>query len=243
MNKELIEKEHERITALKDGEYMRTTFGPQGIYFIQREGEKLFLYTGKWFLNKIEGKHDITTAEQLSNFLLIHPEHYAKNEFSGELIHHDNYERFLKAFTIQLNKSLSFESKGKYYEENFRDTLDFSGGDINFRSIFGYFYEDLAAGRIQNILLHAKESIKLTLNSLFFLTNHRGEKEYIVALKLYDESNQDGFQLSHLMPIPTEKDFDWQHVETFYSDLKTYFDSWNKDFEMKLMAMCEYVAS
>jgi hypothetical protein len=125
MNEEIV-KLFNKATALKRGQKLYTTFGPDTYYIIQKNsfGELEFAeHRNKWSFQKdgyLLYSFVFATPEQLYNGIVSRPEMYAYNHFSHTLKHFDNWINMVKAFSVVRQKRYETNDKklpDYYYEK------------------------------------------------------------------------------------------------------------------------------
>lgn len=100
-----------KVEQLQNDELLYTTFGPNGKYIIMKTPEGWELrgndhsyYTGK---DKLQYYEKIPTVGHLTWFLeCTAPEIYARNMFSGQLDHMDNWRNLIKGFKLKKKESI-----------------------------------------------------------------------------------------------------------------------------------------
>ena len=99
----------DKANSLNGKQLLHTTFGPDTYFTIGKMGKEFLIqaFRNKWSFQK-EGKELTTskfkTAEELNAHILCitWAEHYARNVFSGNLTHMDNWVNFVKAFKVSM---------------------------------------------------------------------------------------------------------------------------------------------
>ncbi|WP_018305440.1 hypothetical protein [Desulfitobacterium hafniense] len=109
--------------------------------------------------------------------------------------------------------------------------------EIDFEKIYDENYDNLKYGKIREVVLQEKDSLKLALESHFPVTDHVGRDIYTVSINVYDENNKVGFKFSLPVEDHEDPDFRWKEVQDDYGEMKSYFDNWDKALEEKLMEL------
>lgn len=93
-----------KCEALKEGQFMYTTFGPDNYYKIQKTEDgwyNIAEFRNKWGFQqegKLESQDSFSSVEGLKKAVLRNPKWYAENVFSRKLVHFGNWVNFVNSF-------------------------------------------------------------------------------------------------------------------------------------------------
>jgi len=125
--KEILKK----CKALKEGQLLYTTFGAYNYYTItiREDGYAIDEFKNKYSFQKKGNRLSsgfFNNEEDLEVTIRLNPSWYARNHFSGELVHMDNWKEFLKAFKLSelvmnVNESLAQPNDKSYFYEPIKE--------------------------------------------------------------------------------------------------------------------------
>lgn len=95
----------DKCKLLNSDEYYYTSFGPDYGFTIEKREDILVLKVwSQYYVFKgspLKRDYIIKEPSDLAQFLIDYPAYYAKNEFSGKLIHMDNWIPMIEAFKLK----------------------------------------------------------------------------------------------------------------------------------------------